>query len=260
MNGSLFAYLWSKFASCFGKSNRTDVPPPRGASPVDRHGGTASAPSQSALLETEVIVDQLRAAVRHCNMGNDDPIMPLITAFVHAIRHIGARTAASDRVAQESSNAIIGALLQAKKVTDGEIERIMFSVSATESDRIQRVGDAIARSADGALTRRVRVYDRNTALLAALILFMIASIACGCGFLLGEKVAYADVHETQHEMSNLFGERIDDTKEAIRLLRWNPMIASLAECTKPGRISVQDGRKSCSVQLWIEDSIPAVKP
>lgn len=256
MSGNLFAHPWSWLASCFGKPNRTDVPSSRGGPQGDRHEGSVPLPPESPSPETEVIVDQLRAAMRHCNMGDDDPNSPLVIAFIHAIRHLGARTAASDRIAQESSNAVLGALQQAKKFTEGEIERIRASSPTPGSYAFLQYGREMAKSADAALVQRIRVFDRNTALLAVLILFGSSAAFYGIGRLQGGAAAYADMQGIQENLIGFFGERVNETKAMLSLLRWNSIIGALSRCENPGRSGIQDGRKFCNMPIWIEKAPP----
>ncbi len=259
MSGNLFAHPWSWLASCFGKPNRTDVPSSRGGPQGDRHESSVPLPPESPSPETEVIVDQLRAAMRHCNMGDDDPNSPLVIAFIHAIRHLGARTATSDRIAQESSNAVLGALRQAKKFTESEIERIRASSPTPGSYAFQQYAREMAKSAEAALVQRIRVFDYNTALLAVLILFGNSAAFYAIGRLQGGAAAYADMQGIQEGLIEFFGERFDETKATLPLLRWNSIIGALAECNLPGRTSRQDDRKFCDMRLWIEKAPPPVK-
>ncbi len=77
-------------------------------------------------------------------------------------------------------------------------------LAATEAETIDRLGTTIARSADQALTRRVRVFARNTALKAAFLLVAIAGLCLGGGYRWGSDTAASDIHETEANLKAAF--------------------------------------------------------
>ncbi|MDQ2803827.1 MAG: hypothetical protein M3Y41_14555, partial [Pseudomonadota bacterium] len=209
-----------------------------------------------ALDEAEQLVGELREAARRAGLQRDDPLMPLLTAFVHAIRYLGARTAASDRTVAGASQRISDALLLARQVADAEADRFLAKMAATEAATVERIATAIAHSADTALTRRVRVFDRNTALLAALTLVATAAACLGGGYWWGSSRATAAIRETEVGLQAAFNDGPQDALTWLDLMIWNPIRVSIGYCSQPGMTHLQDGRKECDVPLWIEKPKP----
>ena len=217
--------------------------------------------SQSDLGDAEVekLLSEMREAVRRAGIQRDDPMMPLLTALARSIRFMGERTSRSDKVAQETSTRTIETLLQGRRVADAETARFQAGLASTEVDIIQRVATAIARSADVALTRRVRVFDRNTALSAAATLFVTAGACLGGGYWWGHRVAADDIHQTDLGLQAAFADGPATARMWLGLMRWNSLADALTHCHDPTTTSIEDGRRGCALPLWIEPA-PARAP
>ena len=216
----------------------------------------AGPPPDPLVEEFEKLVGQLRDAARTAGVGRDDPMMPLLSAFAQMIRFIGTRTASSNKTVADASQRITDALLTAKSAADAERDRFQADLAAAEAATIQRVGNAIARSADAALTRRVRVFDRNTALLAALALVLTAGAGLGGGYWWGSSTANAGIHQTEAGLRAAFNESPADAAIWLDLMTWNRIRGGLAQCASANLITTQDGRRKCDVPLWIEKPQP----
>ena len=222
-------------------------------------GGTQAAPPppDPSAQESDRLVEQLREAARAAGVMRNDPMMPLLSSFALVIRYLGTRTAANDRTVTEASHRITDALLTARTTAEAEQRRFEAALAATQAATIQQVGSAIARSADEALTRRVRVFDRNTALLAAAILVATTGGCLWGGYLWGSSTALAGVHQTEAGLRAAFNASPADAAIWMGLMEWNRIRDSLAQCS-PGLTSLQDGRKVCTIPLWIEKPQPSV--
>ncbi len=206
----------------------------------------------------ERLVSALRDAVRRAGIQNDDPMMPLLTAFVQSIRFLDRRTSSSDRTVTEASRRVTDALLAARNAADAETERFRASLAATEASTIHRVAAAIGRSADQALARRVRVFDRNTALLAAFLLVATAGACLGGGYWWGSSNATSDIRETEAGLQAAFNQGPADARTWLDLMNWNAIQDSLSQCHfNPGAMFVDHGRKACNMPLWIEKPQPS---
>ena len=201
--------------------------------------------------EVERLVDEIREAARKSGMRSDDPLMPLLTAYVKAIRLMAERTARSDQVAEQASRRIIEAIQQAHRAADAETERFKASLSVSESETIRRVADAIAVSAEKALTRRVRVFDRNTAYAAAGVLFAVAASCFGGGYWWGHHAATTSIHETEVGLQAAFADGPDVAQKWLDLMTWNSLPGALAQCTGTST-TIEHGRRECDVPLWTE--------
>ncbi|NPD69994.1 hypothetical protein HN018_27395 (plasmid) [Lichenicola cladoniae] len=202
--------------------------------------------------EVEKLLAEMREGARRAGMQRDDPLMPLLTSLAHSIRFLGDRTSRSDKVAQDASTQIIQALLQSRQNADAEIARFQAGVASSEADTIQRVGSAIAQSADAALTRRVKVFDRNTALSAAATLFGVAIACLGGGYWWGHRSAAAEIHETELGLQAAFKDDPATAKMWLGLMQWNSLSDALTHCRDPRFANVQDGRRGCAVPFWIQ--------
>jgi hypothetical protein len=202
--------------------------------------------------ETERLLDELRSAVKTAGLEPDDVMMPLVTAFARSIRFMAERGSTSDRMLAAAAERINAALIEARRTADAEAERFNASILATETTIIQRIAGSIAASADKALTRRVQVFDRNTALWAAGALFGTAVACLVGGYVWGSNVAEADIHETEAGLRVAFSNSPADAKNWMLLMQWNNVSEALRTCKSPNEAIVDHGRKACALPLWIE--------
>ena len=203
--------------------------------------------------EAERLVTALRDAARRAGLNRDDPMAPLVLAFIETIKFLSNRTALSDRIATDASRRIAKTVSQSRQAAEAETKRFRAALAETEADTVQRIATAIVETADVAWTRRVRVFDRNTAALAGLVLFAVAAACLAGGAWWGRSSAYADFRETEADLHAAFIDGPDRAHAWLQLMEWNDPHAALLTCdAAQGRIRIQDGRKWCQVPLWIE--------
>ena len=210
-------------------------------------------------VDVEALIAELREAARHAGIQRDDPMMPLLTTLAHQIRFLANRTATSDRVARETSAKIIDALQQSRQTADTEIARFQAGIAQTETATIQRIADNIAKAADLALTRRVAVLQWQLVLGAAGILFFVAASCLGGGYWWGRDTALAGIHETEAGLQVAFEAGAGAAQKWLDLMQWNNITDALSQCTGSA-LSVQLGRKACTVPLWIGPPQPPPPP
>jgi hypothetical protein len=143
-------------------------------------------------------------------------------------------------------------MIEARRTADAEADRYNASILATETTIIQRIAGSIAASADKALTRRVQVFDRNTALWAAAVLFGTAVACLVGGYVWGGNVAEADIQETEAGLRVAFSNSPADAKNWMLLMQWNNVSEALRTCKSPNEAIVDHGRRACALPLWIE--------
>lgn len=229
-----------------------------GARPPETPDAEASlAPPATAPTANEAgqLIAELRDAARVAGLHQDDPMMPLLTAFAHAVRFLDARTAASDHVATESSARITAAIAESRLAAEAEARRFHAELARTEADTIQRIATAIATSADIVLRRRVDVFARNTGLLAAALLVSGIMVALAGGYWWGRNDAYAGFQATETDLRAAFVHGPDAARHWRDLMNWNDIGHSLGLCA--GQVRFQGGRMACDVPLWIEPPHPA---
>jgi hypothetical protein len=179
--------------------------------------------------------------------------MPLIHAFGHTLRYLSARTEQSDSVAIAESQRIVQAVSRNRRAIEAETIRFCAEFAKTEADKVQHIATAIVEAADAAWTRRVRVFDRNTAMLAGFILFAVGALCLAGGAWWGHSRAYADIHETEAGLRQAFRDGPDTARAWRELIEWNDLRGSLLACKEvQGRIHIQDGRRWCEVPLWLQ--------
>ena len=123
------------------------------------------------------------------------------------------------------------------------------------------MGSAIARTADDAFTRRVRVLDRNSILVATVVLVGTGASCLGGGYWWGGSNARADIHETEAGLQAAFAGGVDDARSWFDLVTWNNIHTALEACGGSGHGFTDGGRKACNVPLWVESpQLSAPKP
>jgi hypothetical protein len=202
---------------------------------------------------TERLVAKLRDAARQAGLRRDDPMAPLVVGLIHTIRHLGERTARSDRITTIASRRIADVIGESRRAADAEAARFRLELSRVEADTVQRIAAAIVDTANVALTRRVRTLDRNSAYLAALALFAVAAVCLAGGERWGHSRAAASVYEAETALQSALLDGPDTARLWTQLMAWNDLRGSLTACNAaPARNHVQDGRRFCDVPLWIE--------
>ena len=112
-------------------------------------------------------VGRMRAAARQAGIDDDGPLTPLLDAFMLTLDRLGALTDRNARISTDHAAALDTALTLARQAANAETDRFYASLDAAKAETVRDVAQHIARSADAALRRRVQVFDRNTALVAA---------------------------------------------------------------------------------------------
>jgi hypothetical protein len=144
----------------------------------------AAASGQADMAE---LVDRMRAAARQVGIDDDGPLTPLLEAFMLTLTRLGTLTDRNARVSADHATALAAALDQARRAADAETDRFRASLDAAKAETIHDVASRIARIADAALIRRVRVVDRNSVLIAASVLVGSVLAAGLVGFLVGQQ-------------------------------------------------------------------------
>jgi hypothetical protein len=185
-----------------------DLPdPPSGAVPTP--AGTALAQARigsSEQAEMAALVARMRTAAREAGIDDDGPLTPLLEAIMLTLDHLGTATDRNERITTEHAAALTKTLGQARQSADAEAQRFYARLEAAKAETVRDIAQHIARSADAALTRRVRVFDRNTALIAAAILVGSILGAFGGGYWRGSSTANAAIHETETGLQAAFNQ------------------------------------------------------
>jgi hypothetical protein len=204
--------------------------------------------------ETEQLLNDLFEAAREAGLQPSDPMTPLIGCLAQVIRFLDQRTAKSDRIAINASKRIVQTIGQSHQASEAEEKRILAALATAEADTVRRIATAIVKTADGAWTRRVEVFDRNSAMLAGFLLFAVAATSIACGSWWGRSSAEGAFRETEAGLREAFIDGPGSAYAWRELMQWNDLRGSLAACdAAPGRIHIQDGRRWCEVPLWIEN-------
>jgi len=231
--------------------------------PADRTA-PASPPPPAAITSSEqaemaALVAQLRTAARQAGLDDDGPLTPLLEALMLVLDRLGTLSDRNARTSDEHVAGIHQALTVAREAADAETARFRASLEATKADVIRSVARNIAESADAALARRVRVFDRNSALLAAGVLFGSVLAAFGVGYWHADSAATTAIHETETGLQAAFNDGPEAARDWLNLMTWNNIRDALAQCHGDS-LSIQYGRRACMLPLWIEKPVPAPPP
>lgn len=233
-------------ASPAAAGSRTALPGPEGA----------AAGSEADMAE---LVARMRAAARQAGIDDDGPLTPLLEALMLTLTRLGSLTDRNARISLDHAAALAIALDQARQAADAETTRFQARLDAAKAETIRDVANHIARSADAALTRRVRVFDRNTALIAAAVLVGSILAATAAGYWWGDSSATAAIQETEAGLQAAFSNGPEAARDWLNLMTWNDPQQALAQC-RGDAVSIQSGRRGCMVPLWIEKPVAPPPP
>ena len=204
------AEFWRHLAGQQPKGPAPAQTPPAALPAAEAASAHADPPAPDQTFDVEQLIGELREAARGAGLQRGDPMMPLLVAFARSIRFLAQRNAASDQTVADASQRISDALLLARQVAATETDRFHAELAAAEAATVARISTAIADSADAALTRRVRVFDRTAAFLAAFVLVVTAAGCLAGGYWWGSHRAYADINETAAGLRAAFRESVQD--------------------------------------------------
>ena len=230
--------------------------PAAGSQPALPAPSGAGAPGEADMAE---LVDRMRVAARQAGIDDDGPLTPLLETIMLTLARLGALTDRNARITTEHAAALAATLSQARQAADAETERFHAYLDAAKAETVRDVAYHIALSADAALTRRVRVFDRNSALFAAAVLVGSILAALAGGYWWGDSNATAAVHETEAGLQIAFSNGPDAARDWLNLMTWNNPEKALAQC-HGAAVSVQQGRRACGVPLWIEKPVTPPPP
>lgn len=177
---------------------------------------------------------------------------PLVEALALAIKQLDDQQTKAERRTLETARRLTAVLREGRATAEVEIAHFQAELAATEANTIDRVAQAIAKSADAALGRRVRAFDRRTAVGAALALVFFSSASFWAGVRLGDQNARAVIAETESELKLAFRDGPAAAALWLDLMRWNDARAALVTCATPPNAFWQNGRRACRVPLWTE--------
>jgi hypothetical protein len=196
---------------------------------------------------------RLQAEATRAGLIDEDPLGPVVSALSDMLGTVGDITG-------EHARRLEALLTGARDLAQTEIDRAKAEIAAAEAVTIGRISSAIAASADAALVKRVRVFDRNTALIAAGVLIASIGIALGGGYLWGRIVARAEIVQTEQNLTAAFRAGAGGAGAWLTLMTANDPTLALAECRGPASwIDKATGRRACRVPLWL-DAVPPTVP
>jgi len=236
-------------------------PPP--ASPAAAGSRAALPPPNDATASDEAdmaeLVERMHAAARQAGIDDDGPMTPLLEAFVLTLTRLGTLTDRNARISADHATALAAALDQARRAADAETARFRAGLDTAKAETIRDVANHIARSADAALTRRVRVVDRNSVLIAAAVLAGSILVAGVGGYWWGQSSATAAIRETEVGLRAAFNNGPTAARDWLNLMTWNDVTQALSQC-QGDSVSTQGGRRACNVPLWVEKPVSPPPP
>ncbi len=218
----------------------------------------AQAQLDRQLDEFLAIEKRMAQAALRDGLAEDGPMVPTLKALHLCIASLREMTRIASQIPNHYVDNILNALSASRTVAEAETDRFRAEIDHTAADIVRRIAHSIAESADQALARRVRVFDRNTAFAAALILFMTAGGCLGGGYWWGSSNATAGIPLAEAVLQATLKDNPVDAAKWISLISWNHIAASLSFCTT--QTNVQHGRRECDVPLWLEpEPVPTLE-
>jgi hypothetical protein len=238
-------------------SRQAALPPPS-----RRQGTDPWAAAQEALdrqlAEFVGLEKQLAQAARRDGLDEDGPMAPTLHGLRLCITSLREMTRIISQVPSHTMGQIIEAITASRSVTQAETERFRAEIEHTETDIVRRIAHSIAESADKALKRRVRVFDRNTAFVAALILVMTGVACLGYGYRWGNTNATAHIDQTEWQLRAAFRQGEQSADIWALLMESNDITVAIKACHGANLIYTGTSRSACQVPLWTE--LPHVAP
>ncbi len=256
MSGTHAAWWGALKAALLPGSRRRNLP--AGAPPLSGQGqfGLPPLPPRpdpwdTAKLELDRLMAQftdlerqLKDAARRDGLDHDGPMVPTLHALYLCMATLREMTATLTQIPRHYVGQILSAIAASHAAAAAETQRFRAELEHIEATAIYRIAGSIAKSADQALARRVRVFDRNSAIAAAVILLV---TGCGC-YWWGSSRAHDTVQQSEAD-PRATDSRPEDQQSADRL-NYNNIERALAQCAS--QQETEDGHRVCNLRLSIE--------
>lgn len=229
------------------------------------HLGSVQAPASgtpySPEAECERLLIKLREVMQSSGIQHGDPLMPMFGVLELFIQVVCDRTIQVDRAVRDGVERISDTVVQSRLTADTEIKRAQTLITKMTTETVYNLGPEIARIADTAFTRRVKVIDRNTLLAYVSSGIIVTLAAVFGGNSLGRTSAQAAITATVGNVEISLGNRPDDASIVAALAIQNPLADELKEC-QSGRAQtwIQDGRHVCDLPVYLDASPAATLP
>lgn len=215
-----------------------------------------SMPEKPVPQHLDALIRQMHQAAKISGIEQNDPLAPVLEAIIGFMKHIDNKALEQEYIVQayvsEATN-----LLKLTQVTSRMIaERYQKSIEERGARTIEIISAKIAESADRALARRVRVFDRNAAFVAVLMLVSSTLGGYFYGRWQGKRIADASIGITEINLQSAFNHGPQAANTWLQLMRWNNPRSALSYC-HGSSVFIQNGRRACNVPLWIAPPLPA---
>ena len=208
-------------------------------------------------MEFDAVQQQLTQAARRDGLDEDGPMTPTLRALHLCMASLREMTRIISQIPGHYVGQILDAISASRTVAETETARFRAEIEHTEAEIVHRIAAAIAASADKALARRVRVFDRTTALVAALTLILTAGGCLGGGYWWGSSDAQAHIQQTEWRLQAAFARGGLAADLWAMLMESNDIAAAVKSCRGPSLIDTGASRTACLVPLWTEPAAGA---
>ncbi len=202
------------------------------------------------LAAFETIEKRMAQAALRDGLTEDGPMVPTLQALRLCIDSLREMTRIASQIPNHYVGQILDALSTSRTVAEAETERFRVEIEHTETDIVYRIANSIAQSADKALARRVRALDRNTALVAALVLVVTAGGCLAGGYWWARSDNRVDIQETDLKLQAAFAEGKLNAELWALLMQSNDITEAIKACRGPNLIRTGTARPACWVPLW----------
>jgi hypothetical protein len=206
---------------------------------------------KAELATVEDLADRIRAAANslpkaaaEVGVLPGDPMHDLLSTLGTGFAAWGDMLIAHARRLEEMTVA-------ARSAADSEVTRARAQIGEIEAEAVRRVTDGITEAADRLMERRTARLELGLAIKVGVGLFVLMLATLAGGYMLGRSSAFAEVEVTERQVAQAFQDGLEVAKQWATLMRYNDLRGSMELCSD-GRLLIKDGRKACSIPLWIE--------
>lgn len=193
--------------------------------------------------------------------ADDDPFVALVMQAQNDL----AQSVTKAGLGRDPYRFLMGALSHALGVfpalvrrLDGAIDHARQPLDPVAVEQaVERLERSAVRGADQRAAELARAHNLRTLLIYGGAFAVGILAAAGGGFLGGWTAAKASVHQTEQQLTLAFRDGPGAAATWATLMRSNSVALAVASCTGAA-VKVVEGRRACSIPMWLDPPNPAV--
>jgi len=193
-------------------------------------------------------IRHLKEAARQAGVRQDDPLAPLVVAFIRTIKALSEQASRSERATIEAGEQIADSILQCRTLIWEEKEQLYESLKQAETETVGRIAKEIVSKTEHVWKQRSARNSRRIKIVGGLMLVATAaaSFVEGCVWTEsgGRLAIYRDVQAGLAPSA--------DADLWHQLMEWNDISKAISACSSREPEKTQDGRRWCNLPVWLE--------